>query len=111
MSPPSALAQLLRAKDQALRDAIAPGDRAPWDRALTADAVYVDENGMIMRRRECLQALQPLAPGASGRIAIVNYDLQQYGDMALVIHRDDERENYHGHALRLAATGLNVAGA
>lgn len=97
---PAALTQALRAQDQALLDATAPGDRATWDRALTADAIYVDENGVIMRRDEFLQALQPLPPGACGHISIVDYDVQVYGDTALVIHRDDERENYHGQQLR-----------
>jgi hypothetical protein len=33
---------LLRAKDQALLDAFAPGDRKVWGQALAADAVYVN---------------------------------------------------------------------
>ncbi len=37
---------LLRAKDQALLDALAPGDRKVWEDALARDAVYVDENGV-----------------------------------------------------------------
>src|SRR5450755_4245365 len=99
-APPSSLAQVLRAKDQALLDATAPGDRATWDRTLTADAIYVDENGVILRHDEFMQELQPLAPGASGHISIVDYNVQVHGDTALVIHRDDERENYHGQQLR-----------
>src|SRR5450755_4128968 len=99
-APPSSLAQVLRAKDQSLLDATAPGDRATWDRTLTADAIYVDENGVILRHDEFLQELQPLAPGASGHISIVDYNVQVHGDTALVIHRDDERENYHGQQLR-----------
>jgi hypothetical protein len=65
-APLSALTQVLRAKDQALLDATAPGDRATWDRTLTADAIYVDENGVILRHDEFLQELQPLRyPGRS----------------------------------------------
>jgi Domain of unknown function (DUF4440)/Domain of unknown function (DUF3471) len=90
----------LRANDQALLDAIAPGDRAVWERLLAKDAVYVDENGAVMRREEFLAALNPLPAGSSGHIAIVNYEAAIRGNVALVIHRDDERENYHGIALR-----------
>jgi len=97
-APPS-LVQDLRAKDQALLDAIAPGDRAAWGKTLTADAIYVDENGVIKRHDEFLKELQPLPAGASGHISIVNYDVQARGDTALVIHRDDESENYHGQQL------------
>src|ERR1035437_648863 len=58
--------ELLRAKDQALLDAIAPGDRKVWEQALAADAVFVDEIGVIMDRAEFLKQLEPLSPGASG---------------------------------------------
>ena len=42
---PAGLADELRARDQALLDAFAPGDRAIWEKALWSDATYVDENG------------------------------------------------------------------
>jgi hypothetical protein len=42
---PSKLVMQLQSKDQALLDAIAGGDRATWERTLTPDAIYVDENG------------------------------------------------------------------
>jgi hypothetical protein len=99
-SAPPALVKSLRAKDQALLDATAPGDRATWDRMLAADAVYVDENGVVMYRDEFLNELLPLPAGASGNISITDYAVQLHGDTALVIHRDDERENYHGQQLR-----------
>lgn len=89
----------LRAKDQALLDAIAPGDRALWDRTLTKDAVYVDENGTIMDRKTFLASLVPLPRGVSGSIAITDYRLQRHGDSAFVIHQDEERETFHGQAL------------
>lgn len=59
---------LLRAKDQALLDAIAPGDRKVWEDALATDAVYVDENGVVMDRAAFLKQLEPLPAGASGNL-------------------------------------------
>jgi len=94
-----ATTQLLRAKDQALLDAIAPGDRKTWDEALAPDAVYVDENGAIMDRAEYLKQLEPLPPGASGSLRIASYSAHIDGDLATVIHTDDEDENYHGQML------------
>ncbi len=91
---------LLRAKDQALLDALAPGDRKLWAQALAADAVYVDEGGAIMSRAEFLKQLQPLPAGASGTLQIVSYSTRIDGDLALVIHTDDEQENYHGQVLK-----------
>ncbi len=91
--------ELLRAKDQALLDAFVPGDRKVWDQALAADAVYVDENGVIMDRAEFLKQLEPLSPGASGNIRITSYSAHISGDLATVVHIDDEQENYHGQML------------
>jgi hypothetical protein len=90
----------LRAKDQALLDAIAPGNRKLWDATLTGDAVYVDENGAILPRQKFLDSLTPLGPNISGSLVIVSYQVTHEGDTALVIHKDDERENYHGIWLR-----------
>lgn len=91
--------ELLRARDQALLDAFAPGDGKVWDHALAADAVYVDENGVIMDRAEFLKQLEPLSAGASGRLQIAAYSAHISGDLATVIHTDDEEENYHGQTL------------
>lgn len=90
---------LLRAKDQALLDAIAPGDRKVWDDALAPDAVYVDESGVIMDRADFLKQLEPLPPGASGTLSIASYSARVSGDLAAVVHTDDEDENYHGQML------------
>ena len=91
--------EVLRAKDQALLDAIAPGDKKVWDQALSADAVYVDENGAIIDRAEFLKQLEPLPAGASGELKITDYAVHIDGDLATVIHTDDEQENYHGQML------------
>ena len=98
-TPDDPTIQLLRAKDQALLDAIAPGDRKVWDEALAPDAVYVDENGVIMSRAEYLKQLDPLPPGASGTLRVASYAAHISGDLAAVIHTDDEEENYHGQTL------------
>jgi hypothetical protein len=94
----STVAQL-HAKDQALLDAIAPGDRKVWDQALAPDSVYVDENGTIMDRADYLKQLEPLPAGASGSLRIASYSAHIDGDLAAVIHTDDEDENYHGQML------------
>jgi hypothetical protein len=91
--------ELLRAKDQALLDAIAPGERKVWDQALAGDAVYIDENGTIMDRAEFLKQIEPLPPGASGSLKITSYSARISGDLATVVHTDDEQENYHGQML------------
>jgi hypothetical protein len=89
----------LRAKDQALLDAIAPGDKKVWEQALASDAVYVDESGTILDRAAFLDQLTPLPAGASGTLEISNYQARVIGDLATVIHLDDEHETFHGQKL------------
>jgi uncharacterized protein DUF4440 len=89
----------LRSKDQQLLDAIAPGDRKLWDHLLAENAVYVDENGAILKRSEFLQQLDPLPAAVSGNIRITEYSASISGDLATVIHTDDEQETYHGEKL------------
>jgi len=91
--------QELRARDQALLDAIAPGDVKVWDAAMAANFVYVDENGAVMDRAEFLKQLTPLPKGASGTLEIASYSVEMSGDVATVVHKDDEHENYHGQNL------------
>jgi ketosteroid isomerase-like protein len=91
--------EVLHAKDQALLDAIAPGNRKVWDEVLAPEAVYVDENGVTMNRAEYLKQLDPLPAGASGTLRIASYSAHVTGDLACVIHTDDEEENYHGQIL------------
>ena len=57
---PNDAAANLRARDQALLDAIAPGDVKLWEATLAPEAVYVDENGSIMNRSQFLAELKPL---------------------------------------------------
>ena len=96
---PDQTTELLRAKDQMLLDALAPGNRKVWDQALAADAVYVDENGVVMDRDQYLKQLLPLPPGSSGSLQITTYTAHVSGDLATVVHTDDEQENYHGQML------------
>lgn len=91
---------MLRARDQALLDAIAPGNRKPWEQALADHAIYVDENGTVMDRATFLHALVPLPAGASGSLVITDYRVHVSGDTAIVVHTDDEHETFHGQKLR-----------
>lgn len=90
---------LLRAKDQALLDATAPGDRKLWEQVLASDAVCVDENGTILDRAAYLDQITPLPAGASGTLEISKYQAHIMGDLATVIHLDDEHETFHGQKL------------
>ncbi len=90
---------MLRAKDQALLNATAPADKKIWEDVLASDAVFVDENGTILDRATFLEQLTPLPAGVSGTLEISNFQAHVDGDMATVIHLDDEHEVFHGQKL------------
>jgi ketosteroid isomerase-like protein len=97
---PDAAAEF-RARDQGLLDAIGTGDKAVWERTLSPDAIYIDENGITYSKPRLIsQMIVPLPPHVSGHIDIGSYRLQVMGDTALVVHEDDESENWHGHGLK-----------
>lgn len=99
-TPPADITQEFRTRDQALLDAIALGDVKLWETALAPDAVYVDENGVEISRADFLAQITPLPAGVSGKIAISKYSVHVSGEVATVIHTDDEDEMYHGQALK-----------
>jgi hypothetical protein len=99
-SPDPKVVSELRGKTQALLDAIAPGDVKVWDRLLEADAIQVDENDVLRRKKEILADLKPLGPGLVGRLAIDDFHVVQHGDLAVVAHEDDEYLDYYGQVLR-----------
>jgi hypothetical protein len=90
---------VLRARDQALLDAISTGERKIWDEALAAEAIFVDESGTIIDRAAFLKQLEPMPAGVSGTIQIASYSATISGDLAIVVHTDEEKENYHGQIL------------
>ncbi len=58
-----------------------------------------ERDGVIMQREEFLKQLTPRPSGVSGSIVISSYSVMMHGDVATVIHIDDEKENYHGERL------------
>src|SRR5262249_49664194 len=68
---------------------------------------YISEAGEIETKPQLLAEVTPLPAGISGSIAIGRFEVRQYGDTAVVLHVDEEDENYFGH--KLHAQYLNVA--
>jgi len=98
-APDADLARTLEAADQALMNAFAPGDRSVWDAALAPDAVYLDENNVLFSRAEFLEQLTPLPPHTSGQIKAINIHFTRSGDVAIIVHEDEEAEDWHGQIL------------
>ena len=81
---------------QALVDAIPTGDKVVWERALTDDAVIIDEFGRIAHKADTIASLHPFPPGLSGSIELRDALVQQYGDAAILQVQEYERETVFG---------------
>ena len=90
----------LRQNTQALLDAIAPGDKATWDRLLDPKVIQVDENDVVRDKAQILADLEPLGAGLTGNLQIDDFRVALYDDIAVVTHEDKEYLDYHGQVLR-----------
>jgi hypothetical protein len=90
---------VLRAQTQALLDAITAGNPAAWDRYVDPQILYVSEAGEVETKAQLLAEIKPLPAGISGKIAIGRFEARLHGDTALVLHVDEEDEDYFGHAI------------
>ncbi|HET9626946.1 MAG TPA: DUF4440 domain-containing protein [Kofleriaceae bacterium] len=104
---PADSAPVLRQYTQEMLDAIAAGDRAPWDRYLDPAVLYVSEAGDVEDKPRLLAELVPLPAGITGHIELGRFEVRAHGDTAVVFHADEETEIYFGHELH--AEYLNVA--
>jgi len=60
----------------------------------------VDENDAVNTKAEMIAALKPLPPGLTGNLAIDEFTMRLYGNVAVVTHEDNEYLDYHGQILR-----------
>ncbi|WP_266183605.1 nuclear transport factor 2 family protein [Dyella humicola] len=93
---PQPLRDELLQMTQALVDAIPTGDKAVWERALTDDAVIVDEFGRVAHKADTVASLHPFPAGLSGSIELRDAHVQQFGDTAILQTEEYERESVFG---------------
>lgn len=84
---------------QALYDALAPGNKAVWNKTLARDCIITDENGNVQTKAELLKDFGPLPPGSSGSIKIENLKIQDLGTAAVVHYLVNESEDVSGQQL------------
>ena len=78
-----------QATEQALMDALAPGDKAVWDRIMDPSCVVTSEEGQVLTRERFLEELGPLPQGLSGSIAVKDLTVQELPGVA-VLQRQDQ---------------------
>jgi hypothetical protein len=113
-------AELVR-RAQALYDAVASGNKAPWQQYLADDAIIHDEKGGSYTKRTFLTTLDPLPPGYSGRIkvtlpqtifapsvAIFSYDAEEveivFGNRMTARYHQTDTWLYREHLWQIAAS-------
>ena len=89
-----------RATEQKLMDAIATGDKKPWDEATDPAWVLTTEEGQLMGKKQFLEELRPLPAGLKGDISVQDLTVQHVGDgVAVVRFLADEWETVFGQRL------------
>jgi hypothetical protein len=77
---------------QELFDAVAVGNKAPWEKYLADDMIYTDENWQMLTKKDLVDGLQPLPKGYSGSIRMANVQSRINGDAAVLSYRLLEEE-------------------
>lgn len=96
--PADTTAVLLRAT-QALADALAPGERAVWERYTDPAFTYVTEDNEVKSRTQVLADMKPLPPGYSGWIVVEEFRCTDFGGFAVTTYIMNEHETVEGHEL------------
>jgi hypothetical protein len=86
-------------RTQALYDAVAPGDKAPWQRYYADDCLFFDEKGRAMDKAALVADLAPLPKGYGGTIRIVRPQSRIFGVVAILSYDADETETVFGQRL------------
>jgi hypothetical protein len=90
---------VLRAQTQQLLDAVSAGDPSVWERYVDPQITYLSEAGEIETKASLVAQIKPLPPGISGKIELGRFEVKRFGDTAVVLHVDEESEDYFGHAI------------
>jgi hypothetical protein len=90
---------VLKAKTQALMNAITTGSAAVWQGALDEKATITDEGGGVTAKAEMVKSIHPLPAGVSGSIEVIDFKAYPHASVAVTNYVADEHENYHGHKL------------
>lgn len=104
---PAVLKDILALTQVAL-DAIPTGKADVWERALTDDAMIVDEFGRRQNKKELVASIRPFPAGMSGSIEIRDPQLRIYGDTAVLECEEYETEAVFGQNLVVRYLAMNT---
>jgi len=93
---------------QALVDALAPGERAVWERYADSSLTYVTEDNEVKSRAQLLAEMKPLPAGSSGWIVVEEFRCSDFGSFAVTTYLMDEHETIEGHELHARYRGSDT---
>jgi hypothetical protein len=85
--------------EQALMDAIAAGDKAPWDAIMDDNCIVTTEEGKLTPKAEFLSDLRPLPQGLAGSISVRQLTVHEFPAFAIVRFLADEQETVFSQRL------------
>jgi Domain of unknown function (DUF3471)/Domain of unknown function (DUF4440) len=91
-------AELVR-RTQVLYDAVAPGNKAPWQQYLADDAMIHDEKGGSYTKPTLLATVNPMPPGYSGSIKVTNPQTIFAPGVAIFSYDTEEVETVFGNRM------------
>jgi hypothetical protein len=86
-------------RTQDLYDAVASGDKAPWQKYFAEDCIFADEKGRLFDKPKLIADISPLPAGYSGTIKIENAQSRIIGNTAILSYDADETETIFGQNL------------
>lgn len=93
---------------QELFDAVAVGDKAPWQKYFADDSMYFDEKGKSWDKTSLVNELAPLPKGYSGSIKIAKAQSRIVGNTAILSYDLDESETIFGQKLSARYHGTDT---
>jgi ketosteroid isomerase-like protein len=87
-------------RTQEFLDAVAIGDRKPFEKYFADDSMIFDERGRSMDKKALIADQSPLPAGYSGTIKVVSPQSRILGDTAILSYDLDETETIFGQEMK-----------
>src|ERR1700733_13948855 len=85
--------------EQQLMDALASGDKTPWEKYLDKDCFIITEDGTSQTKAQMIDGIHPFPKGFSGFISIAKPHLSFRSNTAVMQYVADEHEIVFGQEL------------
>ncbi len=86
-------------RTQSMFDAVASGDKTPWNNYIAEDVIYFDEKGHLFDKKSLVADVSPLPTGYSGSIKLKNVKSHIEGPIAIMSYDSNEIETIFGQEL------------